>query len=151
MDWEIGSALNRSKNSPRCGVLGIILPDHPDYGKKSYNPNLLPPRLVANIEGENPYVRLYDWPGDGRLSIIREWVDAAFQRRSGPPPNNYSKRFKINRDPSTRGPEEEGVTLAEGLLLVGGGIFAGILIAEAVDRYVLRPRQAKYPTSRYWR
>ena len=74
MDWEIGSALNKSKDNSRCGVLGIILPDHPDYGKKRCNPNLLPPRLAANIEGDDPYVRLYDWPGDGSLSVIREWV-----------------------------------------------------------------------------
>ena len=99
MDWEIGSALNKSKNNSRCGVLGIILPDHPDYRKKYHAPNLLPPRLAANIGGDDPYVRLYDWPGDGSLSVIRNWVHTAFVRRDGAPPNNYLERFKNNRKP----------------------------------------------------
>ena len=30
VDWEIGSALNKSKNSSRCGVLAILFPDQPD-------------------------------------------------------------------------------------------------------------------------
>ena len=140
MDWEIGSALNKSKNNSRCGVLGIILPDHPDYRKKYHAPNLLPPRLAANIGGDDPYVRLYDWPGDGSLSVIRDWVHTAFERREGPPPDNYSKRFKINRDPSTRGSEETGMSLADGLILAGV-VIAGVW---AVDRFVLKPRRAKY-------
>ena len=146
VDWEIGSALNKSRNNSRCGVLGIVLPSHPDYGRKPYDPNLLPPRLVANVQGDDPYVRLYDWPGDGRLSVIRDWVHTAFVRRDGPRPDNFSKRFKINRDPSTRVPEEEGVTLVEGFLLGVVGIVTGIFIAKAVDRYVLEPIRAKSAT-----
>ena len=48
VDWEIGSALNRSKNNSRCGVLGIVLPDHPDYGRGRWDPDLLPRRLAVN-------------------------------------------------------------------------------------------------------
>ena len=99
VDWELGSALNKSKNSSRCGVLGIVLPDHPSYGKAQYDPKFLPQRLVPNIEGDNPYVRLYDWPRNGRLSVIRNWVHTAFVRRDGAPPNNYLERFKNNRKP----------------------------------------------------
>ena len=102
VDWEIGSALNKSRNNARCGVLGIVLPDHPDYGERQLDPNLLPQRLAANIGGEDPYVRVYHWPDDGSLSVIRDCVHAAFIRRDGPPPDNYSKRFKYNRDASTR-------------------------------------------------
>ena len=50
MDWEVGSALNKSRNNSRCGVLGVVLPDHPDYGKDRWNSNLLPQRLAANID-----------------------------------------------------------------------------------------------------
>ena len=56
-DWEIGSALNQSKNNSRCGVLALVLPDHPDYGRGRWEPKLLPQRLAANIEGDDPYVR----------------------------------------------------------------------------------------------
>ena len=48
VDWEIGSALNKSKNNSRCGVLGVVLPNHPDYGKGRWDANLLPHRLAAN-------------------------------------------------------------------------------------------------------
>ena len=58
VDWEVGSALNKSKNNSLCGVLGIVLPDHPDYGRGRRDPNLLPQRLTANIEGDDPYVRV---------------------------------------------------------------------------------------------
>ena len=163
VDWEIGSALNRSRNNSRRGVLEIVLPDHPDYGTGHRDPNLLPQRLAANIEGDDPYVRLYDWPGDGSLSVIRDWVDVAFQRRDGTPPNNYSKRFKNNRDASAGG--LEGMTLADGLLLAGA-VIAG---AWALERFVLKPlrdrhdgptqaqgrlryaRPSRHPRQRVWR
>ena len=137
VDWEIGSALNRSRNNSRCGVLGIVLPDHPDYGRGCWDPKLLPRRLAANIGGDDPYVRLYDWPEDGALSVIRDWVHTAFLRRNGPPPDNYSRRFKNNRDASRR--ESEGMTVANGLLLAG----AFIVGTWALDRVVLRPMRAR--------
>jgi len=132
VDWEIGSALNKSRINSRCGVLGIVLPDHPDYGRGRRDTSLLPQRLAANIEGDDPYVRLYDWPGDGSLSVIRDWVDVAFQRRDGPAPDNYSRRFKSNRDASAR--DSEGMTLADGLLLAGAVVVGG----WALDRFVLK-------------
>ena len=138
VDWEIGSALNKSKNNSRCGVLGIVLPDHPHYGKSRLNPNFLPQRLAANFNGADPYVRLYDWPGDGSLSVIRDWVHTAFLRRNGPPPDNYSRRFKNNRGTSVF--DSDGMTVADGLLLAG----AVIVGAWAVDRFVLKPTRARH-------
>ena len=137
VDWEIGSALNKSNNNSRCGVLGIVLPDHPDYGRGRRDPKLLPRRLAANIEGDDPYVRLYDWPGDGSLSFIRDWVHTAFLRSDGPPPDNYSRRFRNNRGVSRR--ESDGMTVADGLLLAGA-VIAGVW---ALDRLVLRPLLAR--------
>lgn len=139
VDWEIGSALNRSRNNSRCGVLGIVLPDHPDYARGHWEPSLLPQRLASNIDGEDPYARLYDWPGDCSLSVVRDWVHTAFLRRDRtPPPDNYSRRFKYNRDTSTRRSDE--MTLADGLLLAG----SFILGAWALDRLVLKPMRARY-------
>ena len=138
VDWETGSALNQSRNNSRCGVLGILLPDHPNYGAGHWDPRLFPQRLAANIEGDDPYVRLYDWPGDSSLSVVRDWVHTAFLRRDGTPPYNYSKRFKNNRDASTR--DSEGMTVAGGLLLAGA-VVAGLW---AFDRFVLKTRRAGY-------
>ena len=138
VDWEIGSALNNSKNNSRCGVLGIVLPDHPDYGRGRRDPHLLPQRLAANIKEEDPYVRLHDWPGDGSLAVIRDWAHIAFLRRDGPPPDNYSKRFNNNRDASAL--DSEGMTVADGLLLAG----AFIVGVWALDRLVLKPMRARH-------
>ena len=137
VDWEIGSALNKSRNNSRCGVLGIVLPDHPDYGRDSRSPNLLPQRLAANVEGDDPYVRLYDWPGDGALAVVRDWVDDAFQRREGPPPDNHSRRFKNNRDASAL--DSEGMSLVDGLVIAGTA-FVGARILE----HFLRPSRARH-------
>ena len=138
VDWEVGSALNRSRNNSRCGVLGILLSGHPGYRRGRVEPDLLPQRLVANFGGEEPYVRVYYWPDDGSLSVIRDWVHAAFIRQDGPPPDNYSKRLKYNRDASTRG--SDGMTFAEGLVVVGAA-FVG---AWAFDRFILKSMRARH-------
>ena len=61
VDWEIGSSLRDTRNNPRCGLLGILLPDHPDFGKRSYGEHLIPPRLADNCNGDDPFARIYDW------------------------------------------------------------------------------------------
>ena len=38
VDWEIGSALNRTRNNSRCGVLGIVLPTTPTTAGAAGNP-----------------------------------------------------------------------------------------------------------------
>ena len=34
VDWEIGSGIRKTKKNPRCGLLGILLPNHPSHNKK---------------------------------------------------------------------------------------------------------------------
>ena len=95
VDWEIGSSLRATKNNSRCGLLGIWLPSHPDYGRRNYNPRLIPPRLADNCNGDNPYARPYDW--SYQTSDIRNWIHTAFERRDGTPPNNGRDQFRYNR------------------------------------------------------
>ncbi len=45
VDWEIGSSIRKTKKNSRCGLLGILLPNHPNHGKKR-NVHFLPPRLA---------------------------------------------------------------------------------------------------------
>ena len=75
----------------------MLLPDHPDYRRRRVLPDLLPQRLAANIDGDDPYIRLYDWPGGSSLSAGRDWVHTAFLRRDSTPQDNYSRRLKYNR------------------------------------------------------
>ena len=101
VDWEIGSSLRDTKNSSRCGLLGILLPNHPDCGKDAPDHHRLPPRFAANMVGRDPCAKLYTWPKRQAASQIRRWIHEAFARRKGTPPDNSLDRFARNR--RTRG------------------------------------------------
>ena len=95
VDWEIGSSLKKTKKNPRCGLLGILLPHHPNFRSSTFNPRLIPPRLADNCEGNDPYACLYDW--SNQAMDIRQWIHRAFQRRNGIPPDNSQEQFSRNR------------------------------------------------------
>ena len=95
VDWEIGSSLRDTRNNSRCGLLGILLPNHSNYVGATYNPRLIPPKLADNCKGTNPYAKIYDWSYD--QNSIRSWIHTAFQRRDGPPPDNSRPQYRYNR------------------------------------------------------
>ena len=95
VDWEIGSSLRSTTNNSRCGLLGILLPTHPNYKTEEYNIHLVPPRLADNCRGKDPYALVHRWLGP--TSNVREWVHRAFVRRDGMPPHNGRIQFRKNR------------------------------------------------------
>lgn len=98
VDWEIGSSLRDTKRNSRCGLLGILLPNHSNYGTGRYNPRLIPERLATNAENrrdDNPYALIYDW--EQKTSAVRAWIHRAFERRNGPPPINNTTQYRNNR------------------------------------------------------
>ena len=95
VDWEIGSSLRKTDKNPRCGLLGILLPNHPNAGATRINLNLLPPRVVDNVGGHDPYAKIYKWSSNA--NEIRNWIHRAFERRNGTPPNNNRQQFQKNR------------------------------------------------------
>ena len=95
VDWEIGSSLSSTSTNSRCGLLGIILPNHSDANKSTYNPHRLPPRLADNVTGPDPFAKIYHWTSGAEQ--VRRWVHDAFLRRNGTPPNNGRLQFKNNR------------------------------------------------------
>ena len=97
VDWEIGSSLRQTRLNSRCGLLGILLPNHPDFGKRSFNLSLVPPRFADNCGGNDPYAITYDWPTNFNPNEVRRWIDRAFERRTGTPPNNGRAQFRRNR------------------------------------------------------
>ena len=60
VDWEIGASLRDTRSNPRCGLLGILLPGHPDYGRTSYRSRLIPPRLADNCDGDDAFASIHD-------------------------------------------------------------------------------------------
>ena len=95
VDWEIGSSLRSTKRNSRCGLLGILLPNHPNSTTETYNRRLIPPRLADNTGEEDPYALIYKWTYQS--SSIRNWIHRAFVRRDGSPPNNGRVQFRYNR------------------------------------------------------
>ena len=100
VDWEIGSSIKKTKHNDRCGIVGILLPSHPNHRSTSIKSNLLPPRLTDNMQGDNPYAKLYKWPDDPSGIEIRKWIHEAFLRRKGVPPNNGRVHFGENQSGS---------------------------------------------------
>lgn len=98
VDWEIGSSLRDTKKKSRCGLLGILLPNHSDFEKETYNPRLIPPRLADNCKGDDRYACIYDWPKSWNANDVQNWIHRAFQRRDKTPdPNNKRSQFAKNR------------------------------------------------------
>ena len=96
VDWEIGSSVRRTKRNPRCGLLGIVLPNHANHGKQ-LDPHLIPPRLADNWTDADSYSVIYDWPNPWAPAKIAGWIHRAFVRRDGTPPNNSRMPFARNR------------------------------------------------------
>ena len=100
VDWEISASIIERRNNLRCGLLGLLLPTHPDYRKNEQdrNPRLIPPRLARNIEGNKPFAVIYDWPKKGLARKVLPKIHTAFLRRNkDPSPNNRYTLFADNR------------------------------------------------------
>lgn len=97
VDWEIGSSLRDTKKNSRCGLLGILLPSHPDHGRTTYRSWLIPPRLADNAGEESSFATIHDWPVPWNRRRVRGWIHQAFERRSSLTPNNARPQFARNR------------------------------------------------------
>ena len=100
VDWEISASLIHKPNNPRCGLLGLLLPAHQDYGKKPKNRNarLIPQRFACNIGGDQPFAVIYDWPKNGLSKKMFPKIHTAYQRRNKSPwPDDSLALFKENR------------------------------------------------------
>ena len=96
VDWEIAASLRETQTNLRCGLLGILLPGHPDFERECYLRRLIPPRLAANCDGDESFASAYDWSSEP--SKIRDWIHRAFlRRRRQPDPDNSYPLFADNR------------------------------------------------------
>lgn len=93
VDWEISSSIRDTQFNPRSGLLGIILPTHPDYNRDKYNPRIIPPRLHDNVKCG--FAKLYDW--NTNPYTVQNWIHEAFERRNKINPDNSYPLFVNNR------------------------------------------------------
>ncbi|ODM54343.1 TIR domain-containing protein [Elizabethkingia meningoseptica] len=84
IDWEISGALNYKVGDKYSGLLGLLLPNHPDFGTTKANYNLMPTRLADNFKSKYAVIR--DWTDD-RVKM-QEYIELAFEKRN----TNYEDR-----------------------------------------------------------
>ena len=100
VDWEISASIIDRRNNERCGLVGLLLPTHPDYDKspQERNSHLIPERLARNIDGEGPFAAVYKWPRRRVARRVIPKVQRAFQRKDETPwPDDNLGLFKDNR------------------------------------------------------
>lgn len=93
VDWEISSSIRHTQYNPRSGLLGIILPTHPNYEKDTFNPHLIPPRLYDNTKCK--FAKIYDWSKNS--NSVEDWIHNAFNIKDKINPNNSRELYKNNR------------------------------------------------------
>lgn len=77
VDWEISGALNYKVGDLYAGLVGILLPEHPDFDKIRPNPNNIPKRLQANVE--SGYAEVHNWTTN--VNDMRKMINDAYSRR----------------------------------------------------------------------
>lgn len=93
VDWEIGSSLRDTQRNPRSGLLGVLLPTATRLADGRPDLGAVPPRLVDNLGGDDPFARLIEWPADP--ATLRDEIHCAFLRRHrDPPPDNTRASFR---------------------------------------------------------
>ena len=100
VDWEISASLIHRRNNQRCGLVGLLLPHHPDYWKdpEDRNPRLVPPRLARNMDGSEPFAVVYKWPRQRVARRVLPKVHRAFLRKNQTPwPDDGLDLFRNNR------------------------------------------------------
>ena len=76
VDWEIYAGLRASVNG-RSGLIGVLLPNHPDYVWNNYSYDRIPPRLADNVK--SGYANVYKW--DCFINHASEIIEKAFEDR----------------------------------------------------------------------
>lgn len=93
VDWEISAGLMK-KAGGYSGLLGLCLPEHPDYKKDNYTENITPPRLVDNFK--SGYAKYYDWTN--RKTSIKKWIEEAFNAKKNNSDLINNSRSQIGRN-----------------------------------------------------
>lgn len=94
VDWEIAGALNLKVGDSNAGLLGILLPSHPDYGTGNATYDLMPARLADNIK--SGYAIIRNWTDD-RVKM-QSYIEEAFVKRSSMADKRTNSRIQMDED-----------------------------------------------------
>lgn len=94
IDWEISGALNLKVGNHYSGLVGILLPTHPDYNKKTVKIKNLPKRLADNIK--SGYAKIYNWTTDEKS--LQNIINSTFHRRKSHSGNRINNRKQMQKN-----------------------------------------------------
>ncbi|MDN5211610.1 TIR domain-containing protein [Fulvivirgaceae bacterium BMA12] len=94
IDWEISGALNYKVGDSYAGILGLILPNHPDYGTSKGTYDLMPARLADNFK--SGYAIIRDWTND--TEKIQSYIELAFNNRTAKSEKRTNSRPQMQRN-----------------------------------------------------
>jgi hypothetical protein len=94
IDWEISGALNIKVGEKCAGILGLILPSHPDFGRGKHKYSNLPGRLADNSKSGFALIR--DWTDD-RIKL-QEYLEEVFNRRTTHYENRDNSRIQMTEN-----------------------------------------------------
>lgn len=94
VDWEISGALNLKVGDSNTGLLGILLPSHPDYGTGNATYDLMPSRLSDNFK--TGYAIIRDWTDD-RVKM-QSYIEEAFAKRSSMADKRTNSRIQMDKN-----------------------------------------------------
>jgi hypothetical protein len=94
VDWEISGALNYKIGNTYAGLLGLILPSHPDFGTGKASYDLMPARLADNFK--TGYAVIADWTENRKT--IQLHIELAFDRRSSLSDKRDNSRAQMQKN-----------------------------------------------------
>jgi hypothetical protein len=94
VDWEISGGLNRKVGDNYAGILGLILPNHPDFGTTKATYDLMPYRLADNFKTNYAVIR--DYTTD-RIKL-QGYIEEAFKNRTSKFNDRVNSRIQMQRN-----------------------------------------------------
>jgi hypothetical protein len=94
VDWEISGALNFKVGNTYAGLVGLILPSHPDYGRGQAKFDLMPARLADNFK--TGYAVVADWTENRKT--IQSYIELAFVKRTSISDKRDNSKPQIQRN-----------------------------------------------------
>jgi hypothetical protein len=94
VDWEISGALNLKVGDSNAGLLGILLPSHPDFETGKATHSLMPARLDDNFK--SGYAIIRDWTDDRVL--MQSYIEEAFANRTAKADDRVNSRVQMDKD-----------------------------------------------------
>lgn len=94
IDWEISGALNYKVGDNYSGLLGLLLPEHPDYGSEKATFDLLPSRFSDNFK--SGYAILRDWTENREK--LQSYIELAYNNRKKQIENKINSRTQMQKN-----------------------------------------------------